>query len=453
MEGQDRFQKPAEEPCEEVLNDVSESITSSITEPENGFLNNGEISNDKKVEQPFQAERKFHNERWEKKAREGTNFFGRTRRTPFAVMYEEAERDLADFEKRQHDEFEAWQVNLKKVISAFKEKAENPEQPTKNIIVMLGGGMKAAYTGGQALALNELGITADTVDAVVGTSSGAVVAAAYVAGQEQVKKSLAMFTGPLSSQEFINPSIKRAWQKNVINLDVSEKLMTEGEYAFDQEKIRNAKPKLFLTVTEPLVNGEDDAKVRFLDAKDREETPSIPHHIRSSMTIPGLTGEVPLIDGQEYYDGAFNPLPIEEIIEKFNEDGKELNVLILPQTPFELMENIKPSAAEYNLASLMNATKRAKMGSKASLTQTEKLLLSREDLRESLERIQTEKHVNIGIMWPPDDGLETINTDADAATAAIIASARDTIEQFGGEQPEEIDLSPQEEKPDDFYRI
>lgn len=394
---------------------------------------------------PVVSEQEWHAERWQRKSesKDNQDIFGRTRKDAEDFMIEEADRDNADFEKRKHAEFEMWQADLRVVIDNFKAKLENPEKKSVSAIYMKGGGMKSAYTGGQVWALNQMGITSDKIDYIFGSSSGSVVAAAYAGGPEETKKGLNLLTGPLSSKDFINPNFRQLLKGNVINLGMAEQLMSEGEYALDQDKIRSTKGKLYFSVTEP-ATGKETPAVRFLDMKDSDENPSIPNRIRSSMTIPGLTGEIPTIDGQEYYDGDFNQLPIEEVIDQIKrtlpegQEDTEINILILPQTPFELMDNIEPSQTEYNLASLTTAAHWAMIGKSASLTQTQKLLLARAELRKDLEDIQKTRHVNIGIMWPPNDDLGTLNIDSDNARASIISSARDTVKQFGGEQPDFI---------------
>lgn len=120
-----------------------------------------------------EKERKFHEERWRKKADAKKGWFGMNKKTPYAVMQEEARRDNADFDKLQSEEREAWQKSLKVVMENFEKRAQNPEQSDrKTLIVILGGGMRCAYSAGQVMALNALGITADKVDAVVGHRVG-----------------------------------------------------------------------------------------------------------------------------------------------------------------------------------------------------------------------------------------------------------------------------------------
>jgi len=388
----------------------------------------------------YSKERAWHEERWRSKSEDSKNILGKPKFTPEEIMRQEADRDNEYFDRLQHEEYAAWQADLQPVIDGFMEKANNPEKECINVIYMKGGGMKSAYTGGQIWALNAMGITSDKVDYIFGSSSGSVTAAAYAGGSEETNKGLRMLTGPLSSKEFI--SAKRILSGDIIKLELAEQIMSEGEFALDEEKIREFKGRLFFNVTEP-TEGDEVPIVRFLDMKNTEDNPSIPSRIRSSMSIGSrVTGEIPEIDGVKYQDGDYNTLPMAEVIAKVKEtlppemSGVEINVLILPQTPFEVIDDIKPSQIEYNMASL------GKIGrGSASLADARKLLLAREGLRRDLEEIQEIEHVKIGIMWPPNDELTSTNIDSDEAKASIISSARDTIKQFGGEQPETISFN------------
>ncbi len=86
------------------------------------------------------AERAFHENRWEEEADvAGKPFFGE-KHTAEDIMRKEAEADHADFENRQHAEFEAWQHNLARVKEGFLDRASNPESKRKTLIMMMGGG-------------------------------------------------------------------------------------------------------------------------------------------------------------------------------------------------------------------------------------------------------------------------------------------------------------------------
>ncbi len=392
----------------------------------------------RKSNSSFEKERAFHDERWSKK----TEGFNLRRKTSDDFMRDEANRDNADFDKRQHVEFEKWQESLRVVIENLKSRIENPNDPDNTVmLIMMGGGMKGPYTAGQGLALQMVGLTPEKVDMVVGTSTGAVVATAFVAGIEAMKKSTTMMLEELSSKDFINPA--RFWE--VIKIRMIKKLWTEeGEYALNIDGIKKAKPDLIYTATEP-VKGDEEPIVRLLDAKTIE--PGMVDGVMASMSIPYITGEIPEIDGETYYDGGFGRMDIEAYIDEFTKrHGKPpKNILILPTMPFDVLENIKPSVAEMKLAEF--AQKRAgslvqagSLDKAASLRQIEKGLLLKAEQRKALELIQQRKGIHIGIMWPPNSDLTTMSIDGGEMKEAVLSSARDTIKQFGEKQPDEIPL-------------
>ena len=261
-------------------------------------------------------------------------------------------------------------------------------------------------------------------------SGGAVVATAYVGGKEQTERTADMMAGPMSSTDFIDPSLKRFNEGTVIDLKLLGETMSEagGEYTIDEDEIRETKTELWYTMTLPHV-GDENPPVKFLNAKDPSEVPSMVEAIKASMSLhPRLTGPAGVINGVEYRDGAISPLPIKEIIEHFKHLGIT-DILILPQLPYEYVADVKPSTGEKIGATLAKV---------AGFDAVAKGLVSRTELRKSFELIQKQEHVNIGVLWPPDGGLSTLSTDSDEFKAGVIASYRDTLKQFGADEPSEL---------------
>ncbi|MDP2648493.1 MAG: hypothetical protein Q8P19_01180 [bacterium] len=405
-------------------------------------------SESQKRTRQFEKEREFHQGRWESKAQADVQRGiwrrllerNRTDKTAEDFMREEADRDNADFDKRQLDEFKEWQDMLRVVIDNLKEKIRNPENKDAGgtLVLILGGGMKSAYGAGQVLGLHMVGLTADKVEMVGGSSGGAVDATAYAGGLEQILRGCSMMVEELGSKDFIS----KIRLGKLVNLPMLKGLMEEGEYAIDTEAIRKTPTELRFTMTLP-VEGQQDPQVRILDAKTMK--PGMVDGIVSTMSIPNATGPIPEIDGVKYYDGGFVPLPIDEYIEEYTRSigAPPKNILILPQTPFEEMENIRPTNKEIKFADLLrkqagSLTEAGSLGNAALLSQIEKGLLLKHQLRESLEIIQKRKDVNIGILWPPDMGLGSLTIDGDDMKAAILESARAVIREFGQKQPDEM---------------
>src|SRR3989338_10825697 len=230
----------------------------------------------------FSKERKFNDERWKRQA-SSRGLFSKEK-TPEDFMRSEAKRDDEDFEKKyireSKREYEIWEEHCKPIRQAFLEQARNPEGVdfvTVNIFMQ--GGMRAAGIAGAALGQDLLGVNSDTVDYAVGISSGDTVATRFVGGREQLLRGIAMLTGPLADKKFID--VLRPG--NTIDINYIKELEDHGEYALDQEAIKNSHSKLWTIVTEPM-NGNEEPRVKILDKKTIK--PGISTGSVATMSIP-----------------------------------------------------------------------------------------------------------------------------------------------------------------------
>lgn len=107
----------------------------------------------------------------------------------------------------------------------------------------------------------------------------------------------------------------------------------------------------------------------------------------------------------------------------------------MPNTPFDRLEAFQLSFGEALMVEMSS-----KLGSMGSMGTLEKVFRMKEEFRKSLEYIQQENNVNIGILWPPDSGLRNTTTNPDKIEAAVLESARGVIKEFEGKQPQEIKL-------------
>ncbi|MDB5238628.1 MAG: hypothetical protein JWM46_898 [Candidatus Kaiserbacteria bacterium] len=387
----------------------------------------------------FDKELEFNADRWERQA-ENRGIFSKEK-TADDFMRAEAKRDDIDFEKKyikeSAKEYEVWEAHAQPVREAFLLQAESPEDVdfvTVNIFMQ--GGMRAAGIAGAALGQDMAGATSKTVNYAVGISSGATVAARFVGGREELLRGTAMLTGPLAKKEFISPRLG-----NTINLPYLKDLEENGEYAIDQQKVKDAHCKLWTIVTEPM-KGAEGPRVRIIDSKTVEE--GMTTATVSSMSIPQVTGKIPTLGGETFYDGGFAALPIKEIIEKVRSENpnKKVKVLIYTQASFDGMEDIKPASAETLGAKIMHgiATPLKGLGSldPDTVRQLAKGLVLKENLRKSLEAIEKETDADIGVMWAPPTNLGMTSIDPDELKMAVNESARNAIKLFGAEQPEEL---------------
>ena len=417
----------------------------------------------KKLTAPFAAERDLHEKRWRDKADadaargklsrawRGERLFPKEseKKTWEDLMRAEAEHDNVEFDKRHileksKKEFEAWQVLLHRVIEGFKQRVADPDDTDNGtLIIMWPGGMKGAYTAGRAVGLQKMGMKGKVVDMVIGTSTGAVVATPFVEGTEALLKSTTMMIEELASEDFINPYSPMRWMKrNVIRLQKIKELWTEGEYKIDEGAIKKSPTDLIYTVTEPM-KGDEEPKVKYLDAKTIK--PGMIDGVIASMSILLMTGKIPKIDGKTYNDGGFGLKNIEDDIAEFTRRrGKPpKNVLILPTTPFETLEEMKPSKGEIKIAQFVRrqAEKMVKAGSSVragSLYQAERGLLLKGELRKSVELIRKQTGINVAIMWDWDEDVSFVDIDGDKMRSAYLSSGRDVYKQWGAEQPEEF---------------
>lgn len=305
----------------------------------------------------------FHEERWKRMAENHVDrpwwakLFNQRKMEPEDFRYKEALRDNEDFDRRQHEEFEKWQEDLRIVVDNIKKKRElldhpdspeNQEAEIRPLLLILGGGMKGPYSAGQVVGLNESGIPADTFDNIVGISAGAGAAAYYAAGPEQTKKRASLFYEECATRDFID--IWRGLGKVMNVKKLTMRYMGEGEKELDEDVVQSCRANLYFGVTK-VPEGDDEPDAEFIDAKTAQ--PGLRPAMRASMSVPLVAGEIPLVNDVEYVDGAFDPLPVQKIIEKFN----PTDILVLPNTPFDRLDAFELSHLEHMIAQI------AKIGS------------------------------------------------------------------------------------------
>ncbi|HEY4479665.1 MAG TPA: hypothetical protein VI981_04920 [Candidatus Paceibacterota bacterium] len=333
--------------------------------------------------------------------------------------HEEALRDDVDFErKRDEEEYEASERNLKPVIEALIQKRNNPERKDiRTLLVIPGGGMRCAVGAGQALiGLNAVGMD-KAFDNVFGISGGGQVAAFFAGGKERSARGASIFYEECTYGEFI----KKTRISRIMNVDVVSNAMTSGEKELDQKAVRDSGIGLYLGVTRV-----DDEKCEIINAKTAR--PGIMDALKATMAVPLFYGKDIEVNETKYMDGAFDPLPIQRLIEKF----EPTHILILANVPFNRVDSFELSPGEYLLAEFL-----PKVGSLGTMA---KFASNKKQMRESLEFIQKQSGVNIGILWPPDTNLDTLTTDPYKIEASELEAARGVIKAFGGEQPRDLNL-------------
>ena len=141
--------------------------------------------------------------------------------------------------------------------------------------------------------------------------------------------------------------------------------------------------------------------------------------IHASMAIPGLYGKTVFVNDEECLDGSFDPFPIQEIIDRFN----PTDILVLPNHPFKPVENWKLSPLEAAITAILLHDCSLKLAAKA---------FKRKALfREGLKFIAGNRDMNIGVLWPPDVGINQLTIDGERLKSAAVASFQTTCQAFG----------------------
>jgi len=378
------------------------------------------------------TERGFHVTRFEKIAKEYEDSVVQrvlnwnTKMSAKDFAHAEAIRDDADFERRKDAEFQAWEKNLRVVIDNLLEKRDQrnldgtERKDIRPLLLIMGGGMKGPYGAGQALlGLPEAGLD-KVFDTVVGISAGAATATYFVGGEPQAAKGASIFYEECTKGEFIK--FRRVHQ--IMNIDVVTEAMSHGEKSVDKQAVLDSETELYVGATR-----KEDGEFELINAKTAR--PGMITAVGASMAVPLVYRKAIEVNGEKYIDGAFDPMPIERLIKQF----KPTDILVLPNTPFDRMDAFELNPGQYLFAELAHQT-----GSLGSIGTVEKFLRVKEEIRKSLEYIQNQNKVNIGILWPPDSGLSNLGTNPDKVEAAVIESARDVIKQFGSAQPRKLNL-------------
>lgn len=342
------------------------------------------------------------------------------------VEQEYVARKSADIERRKDPEFREWQMVLKPVIDAFKAKRDDPEgegEKHKVVVLILGGGMRGPYSAGQVIGLNEMGLTADKADAVVGISAGAGTGSYYMTGHEGTRRGASIFYDECDTPAFLD--VSRA--THMLDATIVGDAMRGEEKYLDQKAIRDSKTEFY-----SVVSRRESQEAELIDVKNAK--PDMVAPIEASMNVPLLRAPGIKVNENslsiEYIDGGFDPLPLQQLIDKFKPtDGRDLSFLVLPNAPFARIETFSESTGP--------AKYLPRAGSPGTL---KKFYQVTRDLRRLLESFKKEQNVNIGILWPPDRGLHTLDTDAGMIELAENDAARDTIKQFGEKQPERIKM-------------
>jgi predicted patatin/cPLA2 family phospholipase len=168
-------------------------------------------------------------------------------------------------------------------------------------LVIEGGGNRAAYSAGMAIALDELGLT-ECFDAVYGTSGGALNGAWLLAGEG--RKWLPLWASPEYAAQRVVDLKRLLWGRPVVDLELLLEHVYVNVFQMDFEAILASPVTLHPMATDVRTGAAVDLHPT---VRDRS---SLQAALRASASLPALAGRGVTIEGQRYVDGGLaEPVP------------------------------------------------------------------------------------------------------------------------------------------------
>lgn len=202
--------------------------------------------------------------------------------------------------------------NKEVLVNLFKKKqllmeGDASHQKIRPALLVLSGVMRGVYAGGQAIALDKAGFT-DVFDVVVGVSTGAPVAAYFLAGH--IQEGLTVYWHECTSRKFISP--RRGFiGRRIVDIDYLASVFrgqTPRKVALDQEALHRSRSRFYTATT-----CGDTGEGLFLDAKSSNPDPI--EALRATIAMPWLSHGNVVIDGRRYLDGVgAMPFPVQDML-------------------------------------------------------------------------------------------------------------------------------------------
>ncbi|OGI67420.1 hypothetical protein A3A05_02235 [Candidatus Nomurabacteria bacterium RIFCSPLOWO2_01_FULL_41_12] len=359
------------------------------------------------------------------------------------VMQERAEMENRDFDRMLDQERREWDPDLQRVVEALKSKRDDPEgKGKKRVVVMyqLGGGLKGPAGGAVVAALHEMGITPAIFKALVGSSCGLDNEIYYADGKESTYRGISIYYEECNTKKFLDVRPGRLDQ--IMDVSVVEDAMREGPKALNQERIKNQPCEIHAVVT-PVNSG----KAKLVDVKtavNESGKPDMIAAVKGSMNVRLFRAPGTMVNGELVEDGSFGKMELQTIIDKFKPDDPdvEFSILVIPNTPFKKLEEFKASDS---LLEHLPDTDLINSGSVGTFRKFQRVSAG---MRDMVREFKEAKGVNIGVLWPPDTGLDTLDQDPDQMKIAVVDTIRDTVRQFGELPLEKIKIYESEESQD-----
>lgn len=191
-------------------------------------------------------------------------------------------------------------VELLQVLShrrAARSRADSRDDDLRVALVIEGGGNRAAYSAGMALALDQAGLV-DAFDAVYGTSGGALNAAWLLTGQGS--RWLPSWAWPQVARAGVTNPWRLLRGQALVDLRVLVHHVYEAVTPMDFETIL-AHPTTFHPVATDAATGEATDLAPSIHDRATLQTA-----LRASGCLPLLAGRPVVLDGRSYLDGGLS---------------------------------------------------------------------------------------------------------------------------------------------------
>jgi predicted patatin/cPLA2 family phospholipase len=191
--------------------------------------------------------------------------------------------------------------------------------PYRVAVVLEGGGMRGVVSAGMTAALERLGLTR-CFDLVVGSSAGALNAAALVAGV--ARPAAAMYHTVLASREFVNP-VRLLFGRPALDVRF---VLAHASSDIDAERHER-------TISSPIplhcvaLDVDSARLVEFSGMRTKDELWQV---LLATTRMPWVGGEPVRIEGRRYIDGALTcPIPVANAV-----GAGATHVLVLQTRPY-----------------------------------------------------------------------------------------------------------------------
>jgi predicted patatin/cPLA2 family phospholipase len=168
--------------------------------------------------------------------------------------------------------------------------AERPDEHGRLGLVVQGGGLRGVYSMAALAVLEEEGLR-DAFTCIVGSSSGAINGAYFLAGQ--AREALGIYTEDLCNGGFV--SLARFWK--ILDVDHLIDVTVKRDHALNVQAMDDARGTLLTVLTEA-----DTGEARIVSSRD----PRVDLHeaLRATAACPGLYNRKVRVGAQRYVDGG-----------------------------------------------------------------------------------------------------------------------------------------------------